>query len=472
MATKKEYSRLLVKRSNSTGVVPTINGTSPDEIDNTWVSTDILKGEIYANVADNKLWIRTYTGIYEIYTASPSSLSPFIKGSTGTYSIKANNNTAIDATANYATAIGNATLASGLNSFACGGLTTASGANSITGGFQTTASGNGSAAFGSSTQATNTQSFACGNGTLASGQSAFASGLTTTASGNYSFASGANSIASGTYSSAFNSSTAIGNYSFACGSGTQANGLYSHTEGQSTIANGAASHAEGNSTTASGLYSHAEGNICISGGNYSHAEGNNTVTAASGAHAEGELSAANGVASHAEGYGTNASGKWSHAGGGYAIALRTGEWARSSMKGTQSGRVQLGNVTTNATATELFVTGDLTSLPVSTERFVLNQYGYNVTMNVDIRIMAYNPITGDSRSWTAQGIIKYTGTTCSLVSAITATSIANDTALSTTSVAITADNTNKSLLINCTGVLLTTLRWTAIVNYTMVTAIT
>ena len=63
MANKIEYSRILLKRSGQAGVIPTIpTGTT---IDNTWLPTDLLVGEGFINVVDNRLWYRTNNGLIE-----------------------------------------------------------------------------------------------------------------------------------------------------------------------------------------------------------------------------------------------------------------------------------------------------------------------------------------------------------------------------------------------------------------------
>ena len=146
----------------------------------------------------------------------------WVSGSTGNYSIKAKNDSGLDATGNYAVAEGEGTLASGISSHAEGGITISSGQYSHAEGSYSLASGNQSHAEGFSTSAT---------------------GITAHAEGNY----------------------------------TIAGGNYSHAEGNYTIASGNSSHAEGNYTIANGNYSHAEGESTIASGDYSHAGGDNSV---------------------------------------------------------------------------------------------------------------------------------------------------------------------------------------------------
>ncbi len=74
MSTDKiEYSRLLMKRSTTSGEVPTIPPITATTL-NQFTPTDIFEGEFFLNSIDDLLWIRTENGIL------PISLS----GSTGT----------------------------------------------------------------------------------------------------------------------------------------------------------------------------------------------------------------------------------------------------------------------------------------------------------------------------------------------------------------------------------------------------
>ena len=70
---KIEYSRLLIKRSNTSGEIPTVPPVSAVTL-NQFTPTDIFVGEFFANVEDETLFFRTNTGIVEIT----------VSGSTGT----------------------------------------------------------------------------------------------------------------------------------------------------------------------------------------------------------------------------------------------------------------------------------------------------------------------------------------------------------------------------------------------------
>ena len=270
-----------------------------------------------------------------VWTLLNNNDTYWTSGSTGNYSIKANNDSGLDATGDYSyaegagtTAIGNhshaegfSTIASGQTSHAEGGTTLASGDVSHAEGENTTAYGNRSHAEGNTTTAIGDNSHAEGYLTIASGSTSHAEGNTTIASGTYSHAEGSNTIASNTNSHAEGyTTTASGDVSHSEGNETTASGDYSHSEGDHTIASGQTSHAEGTYTTASGDYSHAEGILTIAYGNQSHAEGYQTIASGYTSHAEGESTTASGNYSHAEGYGTIASGIKSHAEGQMTLA--------------------------------------------------------------------------------------------------------------------------------------------------------
>ncbi len=72
MSNKIEFSRLLVKRVTLTGETATVNTAST--IDNTWLNTDILAGELLMNTVDDRVFTRTANGIFE-FSLSPSGTS-------------------------------------------------------------------------------------------------------------------------------------------------------------------------------------------------------------------------------------------------------------------------------------------------------------------------------------------------------------------------------------------------------------
>jgi hypothetical protein len=68
MAAITQHSKIRVKRSTVSGVIPTI-GTTNDHTDGSWTNTDIYVGEYFYNVVDNRLWIGKLGGVQEIITA-------------------------------------------------------------------------------------------------------------------------------------------------------------------------------------------------------------------------------------------------------------------------------------------------------------------------------------------------------------------------------------------------------------------
>lgn len=68
MAAITQHSKIIIKRSTTTGVVPTL-GVTNDHTDGTWSATDIYVGEFFYNVIDNRLWIGKVGGVQEIPTA-------------------------------------------------------------------------------------------------------------------------------------------------------------------------------------------------------------------------------------------------------------------------------------------------------------------------------------------------------------------------------------------------------------------
>jgi len=178
-------------------------------------------------------------------------------GSTGNYSLKAINDSGLDATGNYSVAQGFNTLASGPNSHAEGQNTTASGISSH--------------AEGAFNQATGDASHAEGGdpgkslGNTASGLASHAEGVNNTASGDYSHVQGINN-------------TASGEASHAQGKFTLSNGVASHAAGQETIANGSYSYAGGFGSSASGVTSFIHSTNSIVTGDRSVVLGGQNIT--------------------------------------------------------------------------------------------------------------------------------------------------------------------------------------------------
>ena len=69
-----------MKRSSLSGTTPTLNTAST--IDNTWLATDIAVGELFANVEDDRVFIRMNNGLFE-FNVGPTGTTVFNFCSTG-----------------------------------------------------------------------------------------------------------------------------------------------------------------------------------------------------------------------------------------------------------------------------------------------------------------------------------------------------------------------------------------------------
>jgi len=356
-----------------------------------------------------------------VISSTGTTTDPWKSGSTGTFSIRANNNTAIDAIGNYAVAEGNNTTASGFTSHAEGSNSTSQGNYSHAEGLGSLSLGTASHAEGS-TNANGDFSHAEGNASVSNGASSHAEGSssanadyshsenfgtanglyshaenssitygdnshgegTGTASGQTSHAEGYNTLALGTASHAEGGdpnfvfatpTTAIGAASHAEGFQTTAIGTYSHSEGDSTTASGFTAHAEGFSTSALNDYTHSEGYLTIAGGLYSHAEGNGSIASGLISHAEGGGSTAIGTNSHAEGGNSIASGIQSHSEGSQTTALGVSSHSEGDNTTAKGDKSHAGGHSSIASGDTSFVHGN-NSIAIGSSTIVL---GDNIT---------------------------------------------------------------------------------------------
>ena len=304
-------------------------------------------------------------------------------GSTGNFSIKAKNDSGLDATDDYAVAEGKNTLSTGLASHAEGVNTTANGDGSHAEGSSSYAGGNYSHAEGSYTYTSGLSSHAEGRYTMAHGDYSHTEGDTTIAgwrafavdsviNGIITLSPSYGNITSGftgtqvildhtirtyhtvTFSSTTNTEILLDDITINSGSFVaDLSDLYmleadinmghnSHSEGTATKAIGENSHAEGENTKSIGPASHAEGFLTTASGNASHAEGNNTQAIGGSSHAEGIHVQTIGNGSHGEGVYTQAIGNGSHAEG---YLTRSGSLSyRSNQPGNTSTKLILDGV--------------------------------------------------------------------------------------------------------------------------------
>ena len=81
MSRKNQNSRIQFKYSTIAGVEPTL-APSMDHTDGTWSPTDLYVGEFFLNAVDNKMWVRTLTGIVPITSGTTSiNISQFVNKS-------------------------------------------------------------------------------------------------------------------------------------------------------------------------------------------------------------------------------------------------------------------------------------------------------------------------------------------------------------------------------------------------------
>ena len=131
--------------------------------------------------ANNNVAFRNLSSISGSTSGGTGGNSYWVSGTTGTYSLKQLNNSGLDATANYAVAINNATTADGVNSFAAG--------------YSTWARGLTSTAIGQNTEAFGDYTFAGGHNAKASGTTSFVWSTESTAFGDRSAVIGGSGIA-------------------------------------------------------------------------------------------------------------------------------------------------------------------------------------------------------------------------------------------------------------------------------------
>lgn len=227
--------------------------------------------------------------------------------------------------------------------------------------------------------------------------------------------------------------------------------------GNSSVPSTTTSISYGTGCIVNGNYAQAFGFGAWASGDTSFAQGNSSVAQAPGSIAMGVNCNAYGQYSFAQGVSTITSGYSSYAGGYSSQSNNFCEWSRSSVSTGQFGIVSYAIQTTNATITEMFLDGSTAS-----ERFKIQSgemYG------VKIMLVGKKTSTGDSVYLTGEGLIKNVGGTVSLVGTFPMTIINNDAALSTVSSTVTADNTNKSLKVEVTGVAATTIEWFAKAEY-------
>ena len=227
---------------------------------------------------------------------------------------------------------------------------------------------------------------------------------------------------------------------------------------------GSGAFAEGGSQ-ATGCNSHAEGNSDATG-DYAHAEGRSTGANGTASHSEGFYTTADGHSAHAEGYYTSATAKAAHAGGYYSSAGKQYQRALASGRFAATGDAQyteivLRRATTNTTPAELTLDG---STPSGTTEDISNRFICATDKSYACLLMiAARQSDGTSAFFLRQVIIKNVDDTVSLEGAVQTVGVDINPA-GWTAPAVTADDTNKSLVITVTGATSSNIRWSATVQ--------
>ena len=227
--------------------------------------------------------------------------------------------------------------------------------------------------------------------------------------------------------------------------------------GDSNTISGINSTAEGNSTTASGYVSHAEGNSTTASGDNSHAEGFGTTASGESSHAEGSSTTASGNFSHAEGAHTTAYNNYSHASGYYSTARLRSQHAQANGRFAATGDSQRTSSISHKETTDATPIECLTS---TNERYVLPA-GYIMACTVTIN--GSNADGSVAGFYKRQALIKNIAGTTALIG--TVQTIGTDIEIGAIGgVAVTADDTNDSLLVTVTGKADETIRWVCVID--------
>lgn len=236
--------------------------------------------------------------------------------------------------------------------------------------------------------------------------------------------------------------------------------------GAGNIASGDDSSISGGSTNVA-----SNNNAAVAGGSL------NTASAQDSVVGGGDSNTASGGSSVVSGGSTNtASNSWSSVPGGFqnvssgaaalchginASAAKYGQYSHASGMFAATGDAQFSrlvcrNTTTNATPTDLYLDGGTLpqrlSIPVNTSWAIRGQ------------VIGRIPATGANHIWHIDAGCKNNGGACTLIGAAVVTSFVNDAGFAGGAVAITIDGANDALLITCTGVAATVVKWSCYIE--------
>lgn len=165
--------------------------------------------------------------------------------------------------------------------------------------------------------------------------------------------------------------------------------------------------------------------------------------------------------------GNEASGDNSFAIGDGSISNHYAEFSGSSCLNAQYGKISFARRTTNNTLTEIFLDGSFSAS--GSLRFIIGSHtAYKVRIYVNAFIDS-GANAGSVAVFSGKGTIKNITSggfnTVTVLNPITMTQDETDAAISTASVSVDADNTNKSLKIAVTGITSENIRWFVRVDY-------
>jgi hypothetical protein len=234
-----------------------------------------------------------------------------------------------------------------------------------------------------------------------------------------------------------------------------ASGRHCFVAGRANTASASGAVAMGEGCVASGAQSVAMGDFSVASGQPSFAWGDNCTASAPHSVALCVLTIADAESSIALG-----NGGWTR-GISYSEVFGSRNTNAGNPGGFQRGHYTLWANPADATPTVL--TSDGAGASATNQVALPNgaNSGLGASYVFKGQIVAVDVATGHTSAWDFKGAIKQLATAAStaLVAAVTATLIAQDAALSTTAVAITADTTNGALSITVTGIAATNIQW-------------
>jgi hypothetical protein len=301
-----------------------------------------------------------------------------------------------------------------------------------------------------------------GNSTIAGGENNIISGSSmgspTIGGGFYNTISGYSSdamtICGGTYNNMTTSAYTNG-WSIGGGNGNSISGDRSYHTIGGGYGNNIDSQGYGGSTIAGGYSNNITGDY--SGGSVIGGGHENTIGVGG---ANGYFSTIGG------GYGNQIAGNdySTIPGGYYARATRYGELSHAAGKFISAGDAQhtvliARRLTTDATANQvLFLDGNSLRLTIPAK----------TTWAFEIKLSAYNDTDSAGAGWIFRGAIQRNGSNGTALIGTVITENWQDSAMSSTSASVVADDTNEALEIRVTGITSKNIRWVAVVDISQV----